>query len=172
MGFTIRDTVKKTFGYILAVPGVLMFFMGIAMFFVSGNAGEKEAGAGIAIFSLSLVLSGFFFLYRGYRDSREEELVESLAMAVHANRRITMDDAATKLGITIPRARSLMMTALKKKLVKGYFDRTTGEFFTEEGKGDKQQFRFCPYCGAPFKKIYLEGETIRCESCSSLISGS
>ncbi|MBN2434400.1 MAG: hypothetical protein JXK07_03940 [Spirochaetes bacterium] len=171
MGFKIKDTILKAIGYIFAIPGLLVFFIGIAMYLVSKDSTEVEAGAGLTIFSMAFVLPGIFFLYRGYKATKEEEMVESLAMIIHATRRISIDNIAEKMGVSVPTARRFMLIALKQKLINGFFDRTTGEFFTEEGKTDTSPFKFCPHCGSPFNRMFLHGETIKCPSCGSVFSG-
>ncbi|HRX16874.1 MAG TPA: hypothetical protein P5123_11215 [Spirochaetota bacterium] len=171
MGFKIKDTILKATGYIFAIPGLIVFFIGIAMYLVSKDPTEIEAGAGIAIASMAFVLPGIFFLYQGYKATKEEEMVESLAMIIHATRRISIDNIAEKMGVSVPTARRFMLMALKLRLINGFFDRTTGEFFTEDGKTDTSPFKFCPHCGSPFNKIFLHGETIKCPACGSLFSG-
>ncbi|MDA3901018.1 MAG: alpha/beta fold hydrolase [Spirochaetes bacterium] len=85
MGFSIKDSAYKTAGYLFVIPGLLFFFVGIAMYITSNDPTEIEAGMGLTIFSFALILPGFFFLYRGFHLAKEEEMVESLAMIEKIN---------------------------------------------------------------------------------------
>jgi uncharacterized membrane protein len=169
MSISIKDTVQKIIGYILAAPGLLLFFIGIAMV-IDPNEGEGTGtGVAIAVVALAFFIPGLFFIWNGRKLSEEEEFVESISAIVMSTRRITLVDIADKLDTSVPKARKALLKAINLKLISGNFDRTTGEFFTEEGKNTQLVFKFCPNCGAPFNKTFLEGETIKCESCGAII---
>jgi DNA-directed RNA polymerase subunit RPC12/RpoP len=56
-----------------------------------------------------------------------------------------------------------------KDLLEGYFDRTTGEFFTLEALGQELHITQCSNCGAGFEKIRLVGEQLKCSYCKSVV---
>lgn len=165
MGISIKDNVQKFFGGLLLLLGLLAFFLGIAMFFTPGDADEKSAGMGIAIFSLAFLFSGGALLAYGIKNARFEEKVLSAASIVKSSRRITVVDLAAKLTLSIPKAQKALNRAIELNLVVGNFDRSTDEFFTKESEGHKVDFKFCPACGAPLDRVYLKGETIKCRNC-------
>ena len=47
-----------------------MLLLGIAMFLTSKAEKETEAGAGIAIFSISIVFIGGIFIYFGHKNGK------------------------------------------------------------------------------------------------------
>lgn len=139
------------------------------MFISPANEKEKIDGGGIAIFSLAFVIPGSLLLYFGIKNSHFEDNVISAASIAKSARRITLIDLSEKMNCSIPVANKALTIALSKGLVSGNFDRTTDEFFTEEGNREKIEIRFCPACGAPLDKIYLRGETIKCNNCGVVI---
>ena len=134
-----------------------MLLLGIAMFLTSKAEKETEAGAGIAIFSISIVFIGGIFIYFGHKNGKFEEQVETVASIVKSYRRIKLFDLAEKMHVSVPEANKALSEAISIQLVEGNFDRTTDEFFTNEGKFGKTDFIYCPSCGAPFNKKFLEG---------------
>lgn len=169
MGFTIKDNIQKISGGFLLIMGLLLFFLGIAMFFSPNDDEEKSAGRGIAIFSFAFITPGALLLYAGIKNSSFEERVLSAASIAKSSRRITLDALSGKLGCSIPEANKALTKALSLNLVSGNFDRTTDEFFTKEGAKDRIEIRFCPGCGAPLDRTYLSGETVKCKSCGILL---
>jgi hypothetical protein len=73
------------------------------------------------------------------------------------------------MNVSIPEANRALSMAISIKLVNGNFDRTTDEFFTEEGKYVSADFKFCPACGAPYNKKFLGGEEMKCEHCGVIV---
>ncbi|MBN1498878.1 MAG: zinc ribbon domain-containing protein [Spirochaetes bacterium] len=169
MGLSVKDNIQKFLGYLIGSVGVLMMLLGIAMYFTSAAQEEIDAGRGIAIFSISLLLIAAALLYTGYRNSLFEEQVETAASIIRTYRRITLLNLAEKMHCSVPHAGKVLAKVISLQLVKGNFDRTTDEFFTEEGKYHRTDFKFCPACGAPFNSKFLEGDTIKCGSCGAVI---
>lgn len=165
MGYTIKDNLQKFFGGILLGIGALLFFLGVAMYFTPDDDGQRSAGLGITIFSMAIILPGILLFYYGMKNAKFEQLVISAASIAKTARRITLMDLATKLNCPIPVAGEALNKALSLGLVSGNFDRSTDEFFTQDGEVQKIKIKYCPGCGAPLDKVYLQGETIRCQSC-------
>jgi hypothetical protein len=134
MSISIKDTVQKIIGYILAAPGLLLFFIGIAMV-IDPNEGEGTGtGVAIAVVALAFFIPGLFFIWNGRKLSEEEEFVESISAIVMSTRRITLVDIADKLDTSVPKARKALLKAINLKLISGNFDRTTGEFLPKRGR--------------------------------------
>ncbi len=169
MGFSIKDNIQKFSGYFIGSIGLLIMLLGIAMYLTSEDPTEIEAGAGIAIFSISLVAIAGILIYIGHRNSKMEEEIETAASIIKSYRRIKLYDLAEKMHVSVTRANIALSKAVSLKLISGNFDRTTDEFFTEEGKFTKIEYKFCPSCGAPFSGTFLEGDTIKCDNCGAIV---
>lgn len=177
MGFSVKDNFQKFLGYLIGSIGILLILLGIAMI-LSYDPNEKvasnemssfDAGVGIAIFFSSFVIIGGILIHLGTKNAKFEENVESAASIAKSFRRIKLVDLSKQLNISIPQANKALSKALSLNLIKGNFDRTTDEFFTEEGKYTPSEFKYCPACGAPYDQKFLEGETIKCKSCGAVV---
>ncbi|MCP4130611.1 MAG: hypothetical protein GY754_06480 [bacterium] len=169
MSISIKDSVQKFFGFLLLIPGLLIFFIGGGMYFTGENPEQVQSGPVIVIFSLFLIIPGVILIILGKKNRKGEEVIESLVTIVKSYRRIPLSDLAAQLEIRKPAAQNLLMKALRLKLIEGHFDRTTDEFFTKEGEAKKPDASFCPSCGAPVEGVFLQGETVTCKTCGKII---
>ncbi len=156
------------FGYIALFAGIFFFSVGIGMHFDRSDERHTQ-GIPIAIFSFAFTAPGALMIWLGRKARKDRERIESLASIVKSYRRITLADLAEKLFIPIPVAGRLLTTAIAIGLVKGKFDRTTNEFFTEDAREKRLEIKFCASCGAPLDRVYLEGDTVRCTTCGVLM---
>lgn len=164
----IKDTILKLLGYPLLILGIFVFIVGLGMLF-DKDPEDAQNALSIMIFSGAFLLPAIILILLGRKASREEEQLKSIASIIKSYRRITLSDLAGKLHIPIPQAEKCLSKALSLNLINGNFDRTTGEFFTEDARAQKLEFRFCPGCGAPLDRVYLEGETVKCMNCGFLM---
>lgn len=162
---SIKNNVLKVLGFILVFFGIFMLVVGIAIII----EGKKDDGPGITMASLIFFLPGFILLYQERRSRRRMEMLESVTSAVKSYRRIKLVDLAAKVGITVPQANRFLMKAVALNMIEGNFDRTTDEFFTSDSREQKLTFKFCPQCGAPLDRVYLEGETVKCGRCGAMM---
>ncbi|HPC40358.1 MAG TPA: hypothetical protein PLM53_04765 [Spirochaetota bacterium] len=165
---------KKALATAVQILGLFMLFcgsatciLGIAMH-IDSSSPQSKSGIPIAIFSVSFILPGAVLYLLAKKSKKNLELIQSLASLIISYRRMRIADAAAQLMITEQQATKLLAVAVGRGLVKGRFDRTTGEFFTPEAERETTSIRFCPSCGAPLDRVYLNGETIRCRSCGGL----
>ncbi|HPB83890.1 MAG TPA: hypothetical protein PK200_17765 [Spirochaetota bacterium] len=163
----LKNRVTKFFGYGLLFFGIFLLVLGIAMSVEGGK--DAESGPPIAISSLAFIIPGGVMIFLARHARKKQDLVESIASIVKTYRRISLTTLAEKLSIPIPEAGNLLMIAVSRNLVKGNFDRTTDEFFTEDAKTQRLEFKFCPNCGGPLDRVYLEGETVKCPRCGLLV---
>ncbi|GEM_PF-560288 len=169
MQIFVKDTILKVLGYFLLVFGIFMFFVGVGML-VDKDQSDVENAPSIIVFSGAFIIPAALLIYLGRKASKEEEELKSLASIVKSYRRIALVNLAEKLHMTIPAAENLLSKALSRGLISGNFDRTTDEFYTDEARPQNLKFKYCPNCGAPLDRIYLEGETVRCQNCGFLMN--
>ena len=169
-GFTLKDNIQKLLGGLLLALGVFVLFLGAAMFFdTSAEESQNATGKVLAIFSFAILLPGGLLMYYGIKNAKFEENVIAAASIVKSARRITLVDLAQKLDCSVVLASNALNKAISLGLVSGNFDRSTDEFFTEEGDVQRLQIKFCSACGAPLDKAYMQGETIQCKSCGAIL---
>ncbi len=155
-------------GYSVLFTGIFFFAVGIGMHFDKKDEKHTQ-GIPIAIFSFSFSVPGGLMIWLGRRARKDRERIESIASIVKSYRRITLADLAEKLFIPIPVAGKLLTKAITMGLVKGKFDRTTDEFFTDDAREKRLEIKFCASCGAPLDRVYLEGDTVKCTTCGILM---
>ncbi len=160
-------TAVQWFGFFMLFCGMSTFILGFAMHLDSSSPGSKS-GMPIAVFSLSFIIPGLIIIFLARKSKKNIELLQTITGTIISHRRMKISDMAGQLMIPEPHAAKLLAVAVEKGLVRGKFDRTTGEFFTEEAEQDIAKIRFCPSCGAPLDRVYLKGETIQCRSCGSI----
>lgn len=165
---SLKLSLQKGFGFLTLFAGIFVLVVGVAMMF-DDDPVHSETGRGVAMFSTSILAPGAVLLYFFRRARRRLERLESIASVVKSYRRITVADLAGKIGVSIPEASELLAHAIAEGRIAGNFDRTTDEFFTEEARCQDVKFKFCPSCGAPLGRIFLEGETVKCDRCGFLM---
>ncbi|PKL35113.1 MAG: hypothetical protein CVV44_23105 [Spirochaetae bacterium HGW-Spirochaetae-1] len=167
MAFYIKDSILKFIGYTLIIFGIFMLAAGIGMMF-DPDPTDRMNGPSIAVISMAFAAPGILLVYLGIRAGKDEILLKSVAALARTHRRITTADLAEKLRIPIHTCEKLIARAITDRLLKGNFDRTTGEFYTDEAAAQTVEMRYCPSCGAPLGRVYLQGETVRCENCGTV----
>jgi len=133
---------------------------------------NKEAGHSLMICTPFIAFIAFGFLFFGIfglvRRRRNSEYAELLK----ANRRMKVAAFAQKIGTTEVKAEKILMQVLDDKLIKGYMDRRTGEFFTMEFLEQTPNVLFgwkCGSCGAKNDSVILPGEAGRCLYCNTMV---
>ncbi|HQO39055.1 MAG TPA: PCI domain-containing protein [Spirochaetota bacterium] len=166
--FFMQDTVKKTLGVILIVPGTFLLF--IALFGIIGGDKPEDfnIGVGVSIFSLFIIVPGILLYRKGLALAGEEAKVRKLVSMLLTYRRMSIQDMASKLGVTEPEAHNLLAVAVDQNLVNGHMDRPTNEFFVSTSVNDIKKLTQCPYCGAPVTQVFHKDETAKCPSCGQL----
>lgn len=166
--FFMQDTVKKTLGLVLIIPGMLLLF--IAIFGIIGGDKPEDfnIGVGVSIFSLFIIIPGILLYRKGQQLAGEEVKIRKLVSMLVTYRRMTIQDMAAKLGITEADAHNLLTLAIDQNLVRGNIDRTTNEFFMSDSVQDIKNLKTCPFCGAPVSQVFHTGETAKCQACGQL----
>lgn len=163
---SIKDSIQKFAGYTLLSIGLFFLIVGCGML-LDPSVDDRKVSPSIIVFSNIFTIPGIFLVYlqrKSKRKKREYQL-KSISGLVTSYRRISLSDIIYKTGFTEKEAEKLLLKAISMNLIKGNFDRTTGEFYTEEALEDINMIKFCPSCGGQFEKIYLTGDTIKCERC-------
>lgn len=170
MALFVKDTFLKVIGYILLGFGLFFMVLGSAMYIASDKPDEIEAGIGLAVFSTVMTVPGILIVRKGKKAKIEEDRIKAVANVIKSYRRITLKEVAEKLGIQRHEAAEYLSVALSKKMLKGYIDRTTDEFVTDGSRDKEVKAKFCSNCGAPVEEVFLQGDTVKCRSCGSIIS--
>ncbi len=163
-----KDNILKFFGYALLFFGIFILIVGIGMIF-DPDPKDSAVGPSIAIASFVFSLPGFILIRLGKKAQRKEEKVKAVANIIKSYRRIKLESISQKLAIPVLEVEQHLSTALSAHLIRGFIDRTTEEFVTEDARKKDMEKKFCNNCGAPLEQVYLEGETVRCKSCGSIL---
>lgn len=159
---------KKFFGYLLSFWGIAMFFLGIAMR-LDTQSKQSRSGTPIAVLSFAFIVPGALLIYSAYKKEKLLESMNIIVSTINSFRRISMEDLSKTTGFSVPKSRELLLIAISKGMLEGYFDRTTGDFFTIEAEKDIKNIQRCISCGAPIEGIILKGETYICKNCGAMI---
>ncbi len=160
----IKDSIQKITGYSLLSAGLFLLLVGFGML-LDPDEKDRNVAPSIIIVSNIFTLPGVFLVYLGKKSKRRENQLKSLSGLITSYRRISLSEVADKTGLSEKNAEALLLKAISIKLIKGNFDRTTGEFYTEDALENTNMLRYCPSCGGQFEKIYLKGDTLKCERC-------
>ncbi|HOP65171.1 MAG TPA: PCI domain-containing protein [Spirochaetota bacterium] len=169
--FFLKDTVKKTAGVLLFLFGMLCLL--IAIFgFITDYSMENSEGVATAIifmvFSLCMIIPGIALFRSGQKQTMYENRLRQLASLIKAYRRISIAEISRTIGIDEMEARELVTTAIDLKMIRGFMDRNTDEFYTESSLEEGKVIHTCPNCGARIEQVLHEGETGKCSSCGSI----
>lgn len=163
----MKEKILTFIGYTVLFTGIFFLVVGFGM--LLDETEKPNQGLSIAVFSFSFTIPAAIMIWAGRRERKRREMLESIASIIRSYRRINLATLAGKAGIPIPLAGKLLARAMSRGLVKGKFDRTTDEFFTDDAEAQKLQYRFCPGCGSPLDRVYLEGDTVKCDACGFLM---
>lgn len=121
--------------------------------------------------TITFIIPGVIIFAWGLKLGKWESDLEKLAGYLKSYRRIRIHDIARKLGKTEYETEDLIAQCVKQDLVKGYIDRSTGEFFTYESLFEEvKKPNNCPSCGALIDTRLLMGETAVCKYCGNKLT--
>ncbi len=158
-------------GAVLILLGIFFDIMGVTGATVLADDGDYDFFMGMTIVGMCtavFLIPGIILFAMGRKIKREEKGLAKIASYLKSYRRIKTSDVARKLGKTEFEAEQLIIKCIEKRLIVGYFDRSSGEFFTyqslfqEVRKPDK-----CPNCGASMYTRVLSGEDAVCNYCGA-----
>lgn len=158
-------------GAVLILMGVFFDILGVTGATVAADEGENDFTMGMIVVGLcsaTFLIPGIILFVMGWKMKREEQELGKIASYLKSYRRIKTSDVARKLGKTEFEAEQLIIKCIEKRLIVGYFDRSSGEFFTyqslfeEVRRPDK-----CPNCGASMYTRVLSGEDAVCNYCGA-----
>jgi len=164
LGF-FKDSLYKFAGSIVGFIGFLFLIIGIGMTIDP----KSEIGPEIMVISLIGLVPGIYLYYKGLIFSKKEKLLKETTALINTYRRISLTDLSEKLDLQLHETQEIISEAVSLKLIKGFIDRTTSEFVSENAENSSMNFKFCPSCGSQLDRIYLKGETIKCNQCGTLI---
>ncbi len=167
----LKDDVYRWIGAILIGLGlffVLMSLMGATIWQEELEA-TPEAYYGIAgLCTAVFLLPGIALFAWGWKLGLKERDLEKLAGYLKSYRRVDSRILARKLGKTEYETEQLIAECVRLGLVKGYFDRSTDEFFTYQSVFEEvKRHEKCPNCGAAIDARVLVGESYQCRFCAT-----
>jgi len=166
-------------GSLILLGALLIFCIGAGYLWGAGvedytEEENRDAGIDMMICGPFILVPGLVFFIIGTIGLLRRRRNGKYAAFLKANRRIRIEDFASKMGTTEFRAEDIILEVLEEKLIEGYIDRRTGEFFTKEYIEQTPNVRFgwkCRSCGAKNETMVLPGETVKCEYCGSFMDG-
>jgi DNA-directed RNA polymerase subunit RPC12/RpoP len=166
--FDIKDATYKWLGVALFIFALILVAFGIDML---GSDESRENLYGY--WSLGACFPGFLivailFLYAGVKAERKRLEMEKLAGYLGAYRRIKIDALSQKLGISEYDAEKRILRCVRHRLLTGYIDRASDEFFNPRGMEGKMLLN-CPNCGGTVEELVLDGDSAKCPYCESVL---
>ena len=169
---TRRATALFVAGIVLLIVGALFLAVGVE------EATVNSAGAGtpflIEVSALCIpttIVPGIVLLLYGWKGRKQGQDMATFAAWVQTYRRISMRDLANKLGKPPAETERIMLDCVEKGLIRGFIDRSTEEFVLQEAAGVEHFVATCPGCGNSLQRRYLDGETVQCPYCGTVIAG-
>ncbi|MBQ9611757.1 MAG: hypothetical protein IJV14_04120 [Lachnospiraceae bacterium] len=173
-----RGTIKK---HILLITGAfLTIFFGIA-FILCLNDEELAEDGGLAL-SVTFLVMGVFFLYRGFLCSARIIAARqySVVFDYDQNGIVTLQEIASHTGKTEEKVTRELNWLFRRNIFSGcHFQRQdppcvilSGAWGVSDSDEDMPQFKAvtCPHCMAVVR--IREGSTVKCEYCGSDVSAS
>ena len=167
----MRDDLYRWIGAILIGLGIFFDMVGILGATVINEEMEsppKSYWGIVGLCTVVFLLPGIAIFSWGYKLGKKESELEKLAGYLKSYRRIKTSDVARKLGKTEYETEQLIIKCIEQNLIRGYFDRSSGEFFTYESMFEEvQRPDKCPNCGASMYTRVLSGESAVCNYCGA-----
>ncbi|MDG6221562.1 MAG: PCI domain-containing protein [Candidatus Thermoplasmatota archaeon] len=160
----------KVLGFIGILVFIFLFSIGVSYLVnptFTGRAAEEgvRAGGTLSICSLFIFAPSIIFLFLAVSAERKHAQLKEYSAFLQARRRMKIADFARKIGKSEFEAESIIAKCIDKKILYGYIDRQTEEFFTPEGAGRGVAGWKCTGCGGNNDVLCLEGEMARCKYC-------
>jgi DNA-directed RNA polymerase subunit RPC12/RpoP len=167
----IKDDVYRWIGAILIGLGLFFDMVGILGATVINEEMEAppESYWGIVgLCTVVFVLPGIAIFAWGWKLGQKQRELEKLAGFLKSYRRVSISDVAHKLDRSEYDTEHLITECVEKGLIRGYFDRSSGEFFTYESMFEEvKRPDKCPNCGASMYTRVLSGESAVCNYCGA-----
>lgn len=160
---------RLRFGFILSVIGAFWTVVGLCIvLFPSAKAGA-DAGIFNALMAIALLLGPGLYLWLTARATkRRNALIERIAALAAVERRMSLGDAATTLGVGVGDVRVLILDAVGAGLLAGHIDSEKGVFLAataEHSIGTRDVV--CTGCGGRSTVVIRSDETPRCGYCGA-----
>lgn len=170
-----RATVQVAVGVVLLLVGALFFF--VAALDAMGITQTESSGTYLVLIEASAICTpttivpGIILIYYGRKTRRESGQLAEFAAWVKTYRRIGLADLAKKLGKTEYETEKVLIGCVEKGLLQGFVDRSTSEFVLQAAAGREHFVGKCPGCATSLQRRYLDGETVICPYCGTVIAG-
>ena len=123
----------------------------------------------VLFLGMGLAIPGGICLYIGRLWRAEGRKLADAASLLRAHRRMDFYTLAGKMGVSEAEAEQAVARCLSLRIIEGYIDRATREFFTVEAIMQSRQISDCPKCHASVDQLRFLGEQFRCEACGAML---
>jgi hypothetical protein len=165
MGYTIKDSIQIFAGYILLFLGLFVMIVGAGMMIAPQPNSTPSDGLTVIAFSSIFIAPGILLIYKGKNIKKDEARIDKISGLINTYRRIKIDKLAENMELNRKDILDLLARGQSLGIINGHIDRTTDEFFTEEGSVSDEKKHTCSSCGAPITGTFLKGESVICTSC-------
>ncbi len=117
------------------------------------------------------IVPGAVLVVYGWRGRRQGRDMATFATWAKTCRRISIKDLANKLGKPPQDTERIMLDCVERGLIRGFIDRSTDEFVLQEAAGQEHFIANCPGCSNSLQRRHLDGETVKCPYCGTVIAG-
>ncbi len=118
-----------------------------------------------------LLVPSLVFTFFAWKEKKEEEGLQDLAIYVQSHRRVRIGDLAMRRRWGVYETEKRLNECIEWGFLRGYVDRYSGEFFTDLALSQQRKSTLgfkCTSCGAVNPRLLLPGEVARCNYCGNL----
>ncbi len=111
------------------------------------------------------------FTIFGLMEKKKEDGLQNLAIYVQSHRRVRIGELAMRRGWGVYETEKRLNECIEWGFLRGYVDRYSGEFFTDEALSQQRTSTMgfkCSSCGGVNTRMLLPGEMARCTYCGNL----
>ena len=151
------------FFMLIGVTGTVVVWVVMKRFVFDG------CSQAVLFLGIGLAIPGAICLYIGRSRRAEGRKLADAASLLKAHRRLEFYTLAGKMGVSEAEAEQVVARCLSLRIVEGYIDRATREFFTTEAMLQSREISDCPKCHAPVDQLRFLGEQFRCDACGAML---
>lgn len=159
---------KAVVGIVLLVLGATCNAVGIELVVHPRKNDDPSAGIfWIVVSVVAMMLPGLLIVVAARRARRRAAQMDTIVALASAAQKISFSQLATDLGVTLARARELLLEAIGQRRIVGRLDLEQGAFVSGmvQGGGVQQLTMTCRGCGATSAVIVTAAAASLCPYC-------